>query len=93
MRRDSTPPIRWPRSGTGSCGDDESLIYLDGNSLGPLPLATAARIDAVVRQEWGGRLVRSWPDWIELPPRAGDLLGGTCSARRPARWRSAIPPR
>ncbi len=55
--------------------DDESLIYLDGNSLGPLPAATEARIAEVVRQEWGARLVRSWSSWIELPRRAGDLLG------------------
>jgi kynureninase len=55
--------------------DDESLIYLDGNSLGPLPAATAARIAEVVRQEWGGALVRSWSSWIELPRRAGDLIG------------------
>jgi kynureninase len=55
--------------------DDESLIYLDGNSLGRLPAATTARIAEVVRQEWGGGLVRSWADWIELPRRAGDLVG------------------
>ena len=55
--------------------DDESLIYLDGNSLGPLPAATAARIDEMVRQEWGAGLVRSWRSWIELPGRAGDLVG------------------
>ena len=55
--------------------DDESLIYLDGNSLGPLPAATAARIDEVVRREWGAGLVRSWGSWIELPGRAGDLVG------------------
>ena len=55
--------------------DDKSLIYLDGNSLGPLPLATEARIAEVVRQEWGGGLVRSWASWIELPRRAGDLIG------------------
>jgi kynureninase len=55
--------------------DDESLIYLDGNSLGPLPAATADRIAEVVRQEWGARLVRSWPGWIDLPRRAGDLVG------------------
>ncbi|HLQ56708.1 MAG TPA: kynureninase [Streptosporangiaceae bacterium] len=55
--------------------DDESLIYLDGNSLGRLPVATEARIAQVVRQEWGGGLVRSWASWIELPRRAGDLVG------------------
>ena len=55
--------------------DDESLIYLDGNSLGPLPAATEARIAEVVRQEWGAGLVRSWTSWIELPRQAGDLIG------------------
>jgi kynureninase len=55
--------------------DDPSLIYLDGNSLGMLPLATAERIADVVRREWGGGLVRSWDHWIDLPRRAGDLLG------------------
>jgi kynureninase len=55
---------------------DPSLIYLDGNSLGMLPLATADRITDVVRREWGTGLVRSWSHWIGLPGRAGDLLGG-----------------
>jgi len=55
--------------------DDPSLIYLDGNSLGMLPLATAERIAEVVRREWGAGLVRSWAGWIGLPGRAGDLLG------------------
>jgi kynureninase len=55
--------------------DDPSLIYLDGNSLGMLPLATAERIADVVRGEWGAGLVRSWEHWIDLPSRAGDLLG------------------
>jgi len=55
--------------------DDESLIYLDGNSLGPLPKATEMRIAEVVRQEWGAGLVRSWRQWIELPRRAGDAVG------------------
>jgi kynureninase len=55
--------------------DDPSLIYLDGNSLGMLPLATAERIAGVVRGEWGAGLVRSWEHWIDLPSRAGDLLG------------------
>jgi len=55
--------------------DDPSLIYLDGNSLGMLPLATAERVAGVVRREWGAGLVRSWEHWIDLPSRAGDLLG------------------
>jgi kynureninase len=55
--------------------DDESLIYLDGNSLGPLPIGTQARIAEVVRQEWGAGLVRSWARWIELPAQAGDVIG------------------
>jgi kynureninase len=55
--------------------DDPSLIYLDGNSLGMLPLATAQRITEVVRREWGTGLARSWAHWIGLPGRAGDLLG------------------
>jgi kynureninase len=55
--------------------DDPSLIYLDGNSLGMLPLATAERITEVMRREWGGELIRAWDHWIDLPGRAGDLLG------------------
>lgn len=55
--------------------DDPSLIYLDGNSLGRLPLATAERLARVVREEWGRGLIRSWERWIDLPLRAGDLIG------------------
>ena len=55
--------------------DDPQLIYLDGNSLGMLPLATAERISEVVRTEWGKGLIRSWDHWVDLPRRAGDLLG------------------
>jgi len=49
------------------------LVYLDGNSLGPLPRATAGRVARTVREEWGRGLIRSWNDagWIELPQRVG----------------------
>ena len=52
------------------------LIYLDGNSLGVLPRATAARVQEVVRQEWGQGLIRSWNSagWITLPQRLGDKI-------------------
>src|ERR1700722_3684083 len=54
---------------------DPALVYLNGNSLGRLPLATLARIQNVVREEWGPPLARSWDHWISLPARAGDLVG------------------
>ena len=45
------------------------VIYLDGNSLGALPLGTAVRLGEVIRREWGEGLVRSWnaADWIRCP--------------------------
>ncbi len=54
---------------------DESLIYLDGNSLGPLPRATQARLAEVVSEEWGLGMVRSWQRWVGLPRQVGDLVG------------------
>ena len=54
----------------------EGVIYLDGNSLGPLPLNAAARISQTVSQEWGEGLIRSWNDahWIELPRKIGTKI-------------------
>jgi kynureninase len=54
--------------------DDPALIYLDGNSLGPLPVRSQARIAEVVDQDWGVGLVRSWESWRALPREAGDML-------------------
>ena len=52
---------------------DPERIYLDGNSLGRLPLATRDRLAATVAQ-WGEQLVSGWHDWIDVPARVGDLL-------------------
>jgi kynureninase len=54
----------------------EGLVYLDGNSLGALPVRTPARLAAVLEQEWGVGLVRSWLDagWMEAPRRLGAKL-------------------
>ena len=52
---------------------DPERIYLDGNSLGRLPVATRDRLRDLVEQ-WGERLVTGWPEWIDAPTRAGDAL-------------------
>lgn len=52
-------------------------IYLDGNSLGPLPRTTQAAIAAVIGDQWGSGLVRSWDEWVGLPTEVGDLVGTT----------------
>ncbi|MXX90461.1 MAG: kynureninase [Boseongicola sp. SB0677_bin_26] len=55
----------------------DGVIYLDGNSLGPLPKGAAVRAGDVVAQEWGNELIRAWntADWISLPKRVGDRIG------------------
>ncbi|MER6459357.1 kynureninase [Streptomyces sp. NPDC001288] len=53
---------------------DPELIYLDGNSLGPLPAATPEVLREVVEEGWGGGLVRSWQGWIDWGARLGDRL-------------------
>lgn len=52
----------------------EGVIYLDGNSLGPLTRRAAKRIEEVVHREWGRDLIASWNThgWINLPGRVGD---------------------
>ncbi len=61
----------------------KGLIYLDGNSLGPRPEGVAARLTAVVEDEWGEGLIRSWnaAEWIELPQRVGAKLAPIIGAR------------
>ena len=61
----------------------EGIIYLDGNSLGPLPNGVAAKVDAVVREEWGRELIRSWNsrDWITAPQRVGAMIAPLIGAR------------
>jgi kynureninase len=52
------------------------VIYLDGNSLGAMPLHTPGRLQSAIEQEWGHDLIRGWNSagWYTLPRRIGDKI-------------------
>jgi kynureninase len=52
------------------------MIYLDGNSLGPLPIAAVDRVERMMRDEWGEMLISAWnrADWVSQPARVGDRI-------------------
>lgn len=54
----------------------EGIVYLDGNSLGPLPKAVPERLERTMRQEWGEMLITGWnhAEWMEMPRRLGDRI-------------------
>jgi kynureninase len=60
----------------------EGLIYLDGNSLGPMPRAAAGILRHTIEREWSQDLIRSWNDagWFDLPVRLGDRVGALIGA-------------
>ena len=76
--RDAADPLAFARARFSL---PAGIIYLDGNSLGPLPVTTPARLAEVITGEWGDGLIRSWNDagWIDLPmtlgARIAPLLG------------------
>jgi kynureninase len=60
---------------------DPNVCYLDGNSLGRLPLAAEQRIKRLVHEGWGSDLIGGWnADWIHLPRRLGDKIGQVIGA-------------
>src|SRR5215217_6029096 len=61
---------------------EDHLIYLDGNSLGRLPRRTIDRMHAVVEQQWGQRLIRSWREgWFTAPQRLGAKIAQLIGAQ------------
>ena len=52
------------------------VTYLDGNSLGPLPRAAAARVAQTITAEWGQMLITGWTKagWMDQPLRVGDRI-------------------
>lgn len=60
----------------------QGVIYLDGNSLGPLPKSVAPRISQMISQEWGEQLIRGWnyAGWMEQPLRVGNRIAALIGA-------------
>ncbi len=60
----------------------DGVIYLDGNSLGPLPKAAEARVARTIREEWGELLITAWnkAGWMAQPARVGDRVGALIGA-------------
>ncbi|MFH8798003.1 kynureninase [Streptomyces sp. NPDC017936] len=58
------------------------VVYLDGNSLGPLPAAVPPVLTDVVARQWGTDLITSWNDngWWQAPLRVGDTIGALIGA-------------
>jgi kynureninase len=79
VARDATDPLRGLRD-RFVVPDD--IIYLDGNSLGPMPRAAAGILGRTIEQEWGHDLIRSWncAGWFDMPVRLGDRVGALLGA-------------
>ena len=54
----------------------KEIIYLNGNSLGPLQSKVRERLDEVVSLEWGEDLIMGWNkhNWFDLPMRVGEKI-------------------
>ena len=54
---------------------DSNICYLDGNSLGRLPLSTIEAVNAFMKDEWGPEVVTGWGHWVDEAQPTGDLIG------------------
>jgi kynureninase len=79
VARDSTEPLRGFRD---RFIIPEGIIYLDGNSLGPMPRAAAGILNRTIEREWGQDLIKSWNSagWFDMPARLGDRVGALLGA-------------
>lgn len=70
---DAADPLAFAR---GRFSLPDGIIYLDGNSLGALPVDAPAKLAEVTSRQWGDGLIRSWNDagWIEMPATIGTAI-------------------
>ena len=70
---DAADPLRAMRNRFDLPADG---VYLDGNSLGPLPRGVVEAVNQTLRHEWGTRLIRSWneADWFASSHRVGAMV-------------------
>ncbi|MFK7866161.1 MAG: kynureninase [Alphaproteobacteria bacterium] len=54
----------------------EGMIYLDGNSLGPLPKHAMLRVQQMMETQWGDQLIKAWNQsgWMDMPDRIGNRI-------------------
>ena len=60
----------------------KGMIYLDGNSLGPLPSKASERVQQTLQDEWGKMLIKGWNQagWMQQPGSVGDRVGALIGA-------------
>ncbi len=80
LARDNADPLAGLRDEFLLPGD---VIYLDGNSLGPLTRRARERLVQTADREWGQGLIRSWNDagWFVAPKRLGDKVAPLIGAQ------------
>jgi kynureninase len=61
----------------------KGVIYLDGNSLGPIPRAVYPAMEDLLLRQWGQDLITSWnkAGWIEAPQRVGGKIARLIGAK------------
>ncbi len=61
----------------------KGIIYLDGNSLGPLPVSVNKKLNQTVNDEWRTLLIKGWNDagWHRQPLTLGDRLAKLIGAQ------------
>ncbi|MGJ5618783.1 kynureninase [Sulfitobacter sp. MF3-043] len=60
----------------------EGMVYLDGNSLGPMPKGVPDRVATMLRDEWSQMLIKGWnkAGWMALPEQVGNMVGNLIGA-------------